>query len=138
VSSHSPNRAIGSIYFAGLIVGLFVVSALADRFGRKRTIQVGALVGLLGAIFQTAAVEIGLFFAGRVLAGVASGIMLTTVNVYQAEIAPPDLRGTMVAFQILTLMTAGTLASWIGYACNFSDNLQFQWWDFWTCYHRVC
>lgn len=118
------------MYFAGLIVGLFFVSALADRFGRKRTIQIGAYIGLVGAIFQTAATKIGLFFAGRVLAGMASGIMLTTVNVYQAEIAPPHLRGTMVAFQIVTLNVAGTLASWVGYACNFSHNLAFSWWVF--------
>ncbi|KEF55567.1 uncharacterized protein A1O9_08317 [Exophiala aquamarina CBS 119918] len=42
--------------------------------------------------------------------------MLTTVNVYQAEIAPPHLRGTLVAFQIGTLNVAGALASWVGYA----------------------
>ncbi|KAF2802682.1 general substrate transporter [Mytilinidion resinicola] len=119
--------AVGSVYFAGLLIGLLFVSALADRFGRKRTIQFGAAVGLIGAVFQTAAHEIGLFFTGRVLAGIASGIMLTTVNVYQAEIAPPDLRGTMVAFQIVTLNLAGALASWVGFACNHSTNLSFQW-----------
>lgn len=64
---------------------------------------------------------------GRVIAGMASGMMLTTVNVYQAEIAPPSLRGTMVSFQIVTLNTAGTLASWVGYGCNFSSNLAFSW-----------
>ncbi|KAH8901189.1 general substrate transporter [Thozetella sp. PMI_491] len=121
--------AIGAVYFGGLIVGLWFTSVLADKYGRKRTIQFGGVVGLIGAIFQTAATDasIGLFFSGRVLAGMASGIMLTTVNIYQAEIAPPQLRGTMVAFQIVTLMTAGTLASWVGYACNYSDDLQFQW-----------
>lgn len=71
--------------------------------------------------------RIGLFFAGRVVAGAASGIMLTTVNVYQAEIAPPHLRGTMVAFQIVTLNVAGALASWVGYACNFAQNRSFAW-----------
>jgi MFS family permease len=103
------------------------VSLLADRFGRKRTIQVGGAIGLIGAILQTAATNLGMFFAGRVIAGIASGIMLTTVNVYQSEIAPPHLRGTMVGFQIVTLNIAGTLASWVGYGCNFSSNPAFSW-----------
>ncbi|CAI4211280.1 unnamed protein product [Parascedosporium putredinis] len=96
--------AIGSVYFGGLMLGLIFVSLLADRFGRRRTIQIGGVIGLVGAILQTVATHIGPFFAGRAVAGLASGIMLTTVNVYQAEIAPPSLRGTMVAFQIVTLM----------------------------------
>lgn len=103
------------------------MSLLADRFGRKRTIQIGGCIGLIGAILQTAATNIGIFLAGRVLAGMASGIMLTTVNVYQAEIAPPQLRGTMVGFQIVSLNVAGTMASWVGYGCNFSSNLEFSW-----------
>lgn len=109
------------------MLGLIFVSLLADRFGRKRTIQIGGVIGLVGGILQTAATNVGPFFAGRIVAGMASGIMLTTVNVYQAEIAPPHLRGTMVAFQIVTLNIAGTLASWVGYACNYSNDLDFAW-----------
>lgn len=119
--------AIGSAYFGGLLLGLIFVSLLADRFGRKRTIQFGAVVGIVGGIVQTVATNIATFLAGRVIAGMASGIMLTTVNVYQAEISPPELRGTMVAVQIVTLNVAGTIASWIGYGCYFSKNHTFQW-----------
>jgi hypothetical protein len=53
--------------------------------------------------------------------------MLTTVNVYQSEIAPPGERGAMVAFQLLVLSGAGGLASYIGFAYNFSSNLTFSW-----------
>ena len=110
-----------------VILGLFFVALLAGRFGRKRTIQIGGCIGLVGAILQAAAHNIAPFIVGRVIAAAASGIMLTTVNIYQAEIAPPSQRGAMVAFQILTLTIAGTLASWVGYACNFSANAEFSW-----------
>jgi len=82
---------------------------------------------MLGAILQASSPSISVFFVGRVVAGASAGIMLTTVNVYQSEIAPPDSRGAMVAFQLLALTTAGGLASWVGYACNFSSYLQFSW-----------
>lgn len=119
--------AIVSSYYGGVMLGLLFVSLLADRFGRKRTIQFGACVGLVGAILQTASTNIAMFFVGRVIGGMAAGIMLTTVNVYQSEIAPPHMRGTMVSFQIVTLTSAGGLASWVGYASNYSSNLAFSW-----------
>lgn len=82
---------------------------------------------MVGAILQAASSNIATFFAGRIIAGASAGIMLATVNVYQSEIAPPDERGAMVAFQLVALTTAGGLASWVGYACNFSGNLPLSW-----------
>ncbi|KIM93335.1 hypothetical protein OIDMADRAFT_35829 [Oidiodendron maius Zn] len=124
--SAKVQGAIGSSYYGGVILGLLVASLLANHFGRKRAIQIGGCIGLIGAILQAAAHNIATFFAGRVIAGAASGVMLMTVNIYQSEIAPPSQRGAMVAFQILTLTVAGTFASWVGYACNFSSNLSFS------------
>ncbi|KAH0847075.1 putative MFS sugar transporter [Fonsecaea pedrosoi] len=119
--------AIGSSYFGGVVLGLVLITMIAQRLGRKRSIQVGGVIGLVGAIMQTAAQDIAVFFVGRVIAGASSGIMLTTVNVYQSEIAPPKERGAMVAFQLLVLSAAGALASWVGYACHFSSNATFSW-----------
>ncbi|EXJ84063.1 hypothetical protein A1O3_04730 [Capronia epimyces CBS 606.96] len=119
--------AIGSSYFGGVVLGLVLVSFVAQRLGRKRSIQLGGLIGLVGAIMQTAAQHIAVFFVGRVIAGMASGVMLTTVNVYQSEIAPPSERGAMVAFQLLVLSAAGGLASWVGFACSYSTNAAFSW-----------
>lgn len=125
--TNSWNSAISSTYFGGVILGLLAVSLVAQRIGRKRSIQLGGVIGLVGAILQAAAMNLPTFFAGRVIAGAASGIMLTTVNVYQSEIAPPGERGAMVAFQLITLGLAGGLASWVGYACNYSSSLIFSW-----------
>lgn len=108
-------------------MGLVFISIFSQKIGRKRSIQFGGIVGMVGAILQAASPRISVFFVGRVVAGISAGIMLTTVNVYQSEIAPPDSRGAMVAFQLLALTMAGGLASWVGYACNFSSNLQFSW-----------
>lgn len=120
-------RAIGSSYYAGVLLGLLMVRPLADGYSRKYTLLFGGVLGLIGAIFQVAAHEIGLFFAGRVVAGISSGIMLTTVSIYQSEIAPPAVRGRMVAFQNMSLCVAGLLASLVGFAGNFATNMSVQW-----------
>lgn len=121
------NSAIGSSYYGGVVLGLLLTALISQPIGRKRSIQLGGLIGIVGAILQAAAKRISVFFVGRVIAGVSSGIMLTTVNVYQSEIAPPSERGAMVAFQLIALTTAGGLASWVGYACNFSPDPSFSW-----------
>lgn len=67
-----------------------------DRFGRKWTIQIGALVATLGAVLQCAAVNLGMILAGRIIAGWAVGILSMSVPVYQAECAHPRTRGLIV------------------------------------------
>lgn len=46
-----------------------------DRFGRKATIQLGALICLVGATLQAAAQNLALILVGRILAGWAVGLL---------------------------------------------------------------
>jgi hypothetical protein len=54
---------------------------------------------LTGHSFQTASNGVALLCIGRVVAGVAIGIASSIVPVYQAEIAPKEIRGRMVSLQ---------------------------------------
>lgn len=67
-----------------------------DRFGRKFTIQMGALICLVGAILQASAMNLAMILVGRILAGWAVGLMSMSVPVYQAECAHPRSRGLIV------------------------------------------
>lgn len=67
-----------------------------DRFGRKFTIQLGALICLVGAILQAAAQNLTMILVGRILAGWAVGLLSMSVPVYQAEFAHPSSRGLIV------------------------------------------
>ena len=121
------NSAISTSYFAGVCAGIISVFTFADKYSRKRTLQFGGCLGLIGAIMQTVANEIAVFAIGRVVAGVASGIMLTTVQVYQSEIAPPAVRGRMISLQLLTITLAGTTAAFTGFGTFHSSNPDTQW-----------
>lgn len=46
---------------------------IADRLGRLRFMELMCVVVTIGTIIQTASVNIGMFLAGRVLAGFAVG-----------------------------------------------------------------
>lgn len=67
-----------------------------DRFGRKFTIQLGAVICVIGATLQAAAQNLSMILVGRILAGWAVGLMSMSVPVYQAEFAHPRSRGLIV------------------------------------------
>jgi len=64
-----------------------------DRFGRRKTIMIGALINLIGAILQCAAQDLAMILVGRILAGWAVGLMSMSVPIYQTECAHPKTRG---------------------------------------------
>ena len=67
-----------------------------DRFGRKFTIQLGAIICVIGATLQASAQNLPMILVGRILAGWAVGLMSMSVPVYQAEFAHPRSRGLIV------------------------------------------
>lgn len=62
-----------AVYIAGEAVGALTQTAIADKLGRLRFMQVLCVIVTVGTIIQTASVNIGMFLAGRALAGVAVG-----------------------------------------------------------------
>lgn len=78
------------------MIGAFQGSFTLDRFGRKVTIQLGALICLVGATLQAAAQNLSMILVGRILAGWGVGIMSMSVPVYQAEFSHPRSRGLIV------------------------------------------
>lgn len=62
-----------AVYIAGEAVGALTQTAIADKLGRLRFMQVLCVFVTVGTIIQTASVNIGMFLAGRALAGMAVG-----------------------------------------------------------------
>ena len=46
---------------------------LADKLGRVRFMQLQCIIVTVGCAIQTGAVHVGMFLAGRILAGIAVG-----------------------------------------------------------------
>lgn len=84
---------------AGSLLGALSSSFIADRLSRRVAIQIGALIWIVGAIFQAAANGVALLCVGRAVGGYAIGICSAMVPVYQAEIAPKHIRGRVVSLQ---------------------------------------
>ncbi|KAI8226691.1 MFS glucose transporter mfs1 [Colletotrichum sp. SAR 10_99] len=99
--------------------GSLINGPLADWLGRKGSMQLAVVIFILGAAFQTAASEVPLLFAGRAIAGLAVGMLTMIVPMYISELSVPDIRGTLVVLQQLSI-TLGILVSyWLEYGTQY-------------------
>lgn len=76
---------------------------------------------IVGAILQTAAVNIGMMVAGRLVAGIGCGHLLSVVPIYLAEVSPPKTRGFNVGLQGMLIAMGFGIANWIGFAGSYAS-----------------
>ena len=99
-----------------------------DRFGRKRTIQIGAVIATVGGILQAAAMNLAMILVGRIISGWAVGLMSMSVPVYLAECAHPNTRGMIVGLTQQMIGVGFIVSTWVGYGSRHtSDESSFQW-----------
>lgn len=85
--------AINSVFSGGAVFGSLMGGWTMDRIGRRWTVQIGAMICLVGAILQAAARNLGMILVGRIFTGWAVGLMSMSIPVYQSECANPNIRG---------------------------------------------
>ncbi|KAK9235037.1 general substrate transporter [Lipomyces kononenkoae] len=113
-------------FSAGAVLGSLSAAWLGDILGRKKTIFVGGCISTLGCSLQTGAATVGMLIAGRILAGMAVGILTAAVPMYCSEIAEASYRGALSGLLQWMLCWGFLFAQWIGYGCNYTSS-SFQW-----------
>ncbi|KAN0093053.1 General substrate transporter [Tylopilus felleus] len=104
---------------SGCFFGAMGAAWTNDAWGRKRTIQFGAVWALCGCAMQAGAPNMACMLVGRIVAGVGIGILSMTVPLYNTEIAPPKIRGFMVGLNQQMIGIGFIVANWVGYGCSF-------------------
>ncbi|KAF2773918.1 putative MFS monosaccharide transporter [Teratosphaeria nubilosa] len=108
-----------SILELGAWVGTLFNGYLADKIGRRATAVVACVVFLIGVIVQACTENKNYVFGGRFVTGLGVGSLSMIVPLYNAELAPPETRGALVAVQQLAITFGIMVSFWIGYGCNF-------------------
>ncbi|CAG8199804.1 unnamed protein product [Penicillium nalgiovense] len=120
--------AINSTFSGGAAIGALMAGLTIDRFGRRMTIQMGALLATVGAILQCAAQNLVMILVGRIIAGWAVGVLSMSVPVYQAECAHPKTRGLIVGLSQQMIGVGFIVSTWIGYgSLHAPDTNSLQW-----------
>lgn len=106
----------------GAFVGCLFFPLLADRYSRKYGLAVATAFFCVGAIIQTAAHNYGTLVAGRTIGGVGVGTLAMGAPLYISEIAPPNLRGSLLVLEAISIVIGAIIAYWITYGCRDISN----------------
>lgn len=98
----------GSLVAIGAMVGGPVAALLVEKLGRKKTIMLTGFPFLGGWASIYCATSILYLLLGRILCGIASGMITVAAPIYIAEISTKTLRGFLGAFNQLSI-TIGIL-----------------------------
>lgn len=131
--AHTTNiiGALNGVNSAGAIIGCGTSAYTSDKYGRKRTMQLGCVILVVGGALCAGSVSIGMFIVGRIIAGIGSGILACVVPQYQAEVSTPETRGAMVCVTGIMYAFGYSAAGWLGYGCYYypqmSSGASFAW-----------
>lgn len=97
----------------GAWIGVLINGWLADAVGRRLSVVIASVVFTVGVIIQAATPFNGkdYILAGRFVTGIGVGAFSLLVPLYNAELAPPETRGALVALQQLAI-TFGIMISY--------------------------
>lgn len=88
-----------AILSLGTLAGSLFSPLISDKLGRRFCIILALLIIFtIGVILQICASSFGLLLAGRFINGIGVGIISSVVPLYQAEISPKWIRGTVISF----------------------------------------
>ena len=125
--SKGLTGAVVAVYIAGEACGALTQTLVGDKLGRIRFMQMMCVIVTIGTIIQTASVNIGMFLAGRVLAGYAVGGMVATVPIYLSEISDPKHRGLIGGISGCGISFGTMMSNWVGFACQYAPYGPTQW-----------
>ena len=104
---------IVSVYYLGTLVGALAGGLLGERYGRIKTIAIGAVWGIIGASLQTSAQNHQWMICARLINGWGTGILNSIVPVWATETAEHTSRGQFIAIEFTLNIFGVVVAYWM-------------------------
>jgi SP family sugar:H+ symporter-like MFS transporter len=95
--------AVASVLL-GCALGAFVAGTIADRYGRRPTMLLNAVLFLCSAVATGMAGSSGVFIAARLAGGLAIGAASVLAPMYISEVAPAHMRGRLGSLQQMAIV----------------------------------
>ncbi|HEY8588990.1 MAG TPA: sugar porter family MFS transporter [Naasia sp.] len=99
-----------AIALIGCAVGAYIAGGLADRFGRRAVMLIGAILFLVSSLGAGFAFGVWDFMFWRLVGGLGIGVASVIAPTYIAEVVPAAVRGRLASLQQLAI-TLGIFAA---------------------------
>lgn len=110
--SNVATEIATSALLLGCLLGAAAAGLMGDRFGRRKSLLLAALVFVASTLWAALAGSLLTFCAARIAGGLAIGLSSVLAPVYITEIAPARNRGTLVSMNQLAIVI-GILAAYL-------------------------
>ena len=108
-----------AIYTLGAFFGACSCIYTGDKFGRIKTMQLGASVDILGTIIQTSSFSLPQLIVGRFVTGLGLGALSATAPNWQSECSQSNHRGAAVVLESVFISAGLALSAWFNLGMGF-------------------
>ncbi|KAL8644775.1 MAG: hypothetical protein Q9210_007078 [Variospora velana] len=122
------DKAAGAGFYKGLLTAMIELGAfigalnqgwIADKISRKYSIVVAVVIFTVGGILQTASMNYAMLTIARLIGGVGVGMLSMVAPLYISEISPPEIRGSLLVLEELSIVGGICIAYWITYGTRY-------------------
>ena len=113
VSAAEIGITIGLFGFGRLVTSL-PAGYLAQRYGRKSVLGLGAAINVVGAAMVSVSFSYAWLTGWRFVSGFGGSIFLTVATIYLRDEATPETRGRLLSLQELSILAGQTLGPVLG------------------------
>jgi sugar porter (SP) family MFS transporter len=107
---------VSGCVLVGCAAGVLAVGPFSDRFGRKKTMTLAAIMFLVSSVGTAVASTVTIFIVFRFIGGLGIGIASMSTPIYIAEITPGNYRGRLVAVNQIAIVIGLTSVYFLNYA----------------------
>ncbi|KAF4614312.1 hypothetical protein G7Y89_g15425 [Cudoniella acicularis] len=120
-ADQSRKGWLTSILELGAWLGCLLSGFMAETASRKYGILIATGVFIIGVVVQSCSISAGhsAILGGRFVTGMGVGSLSMIVPMYNAEVAPPEVRGSLIALQQLAICFGILISFWIDYGTNY-------------------
>ena len=106
------QEMVVSTMLVGALIGSLIGGSIIDKVGRKMSILLSVFLFFIGALIIAFSYSYATLIVGRIILGFAMSVSATAECIYISEIAPCNIRGSLISYNELGI-TVGILFSYV-------------------------